>query len=82
MTYKERKLAADLLRLAADKFSNNICNDIDDELFEGWTTEEKQQLAKDYEDWNSDGRDYEEGDEICEDWIAMLAMAYKLEHKI
>jgi hypothetical protein len=82
MTDKEKKLAAGLLKLAADTFANHGCNDIDDELLEGWTEEERQNLMRDYEMVNSHGRDYEEGDEIHEDWIAMLALAYKLEGKI
>jgi hypothetical protein len=79
MTDKEKKLAADLLKLAAEEFGNHGCNDIDDKLFEGWTDEEKTSLCRDYEMVNSEGRDYEEGDVITEDWIAMYAMAYKLE---
>lgn len=82
MTDKEKKLAADLLKLAADQFANHGCNDIDQKLLEGWTEKERQDLMRDYEIVNSNGRDYEEGDKIQEDWIAMLAMAYKLEGRI
>jgi hypothetical protein len=82
MTNKELKLAAELLRLSADRFANHICNDIDDDLFKGWTKAEKEELAKDYERVNSNLTDWEKGDVITEDWIAMLAMAQKIEAHI
>lgn len=78
MNDKEKKLAADLLMLAAEEFGNHGCNDIDDSLFEGWTDEEKTKLCQDYEMVNSRGRDYQPGDTINSDFVAMYAMAYKL----
>ena len=41
MTEKEKKLTKDLLEIASDQFSNNGCNDVDDELYNGWTLEER-----------------------------------------
>jgi len=77
MTSKEKKLAADLLRIAADEFSNHSCNDIGEEVFKNWTREEKLKLSQSYHDWNGDP---EEGETpIQEDWIAMLAIANLLD---
>lgn len=77
MTQKEKKLAARLLRLASDQFSNHGCNDIDDDLLKDWTDEEKLKLSQSYHDWNGDPEEGE--DEISEDWILMIAIANKLD---
>ncbi len=77
-TQKDLELAANLLRLAADEFSNHGCNDIDDDLLKDWTDQEQEQLCKDYEQWNS-GMNPEEGDKINEDWILMYAIANRLD---
>lgn len=76
---KIKQLTAKFLKLAADEFSNHGCNDVDNEMWEGWTVEERQQFVKEYEDWNSDGEDYREGWVNLPDYAIMNFLAYKLE---
>ncbi len=54
MNPKLQKLAAALLRMASDEFSNHGCNDMDQSVFSDWTEEEKQQTAKAFSEWNGD----------------------------
>jgi len=54
MTEKENKLAAKMLTMASDEFSNHGCNDIDESLFADWTDEEKDQFMIDFHIWNGD----------------------------
>lgn len=39
--------------------TNAGCNDVPSSLWKGWTKKEKQQFVKEFEDWNSEGRDYD-----------------------
>ena len=50
---KELALAAKMLELASDQFSNHGCNDVDGNVYDGWTLEERQQFVKDFHEWNS-----------------------------
>jgi hypothetical protein len=77
MTKKEIKMAAELLRTAADTFAGYSCNDIEEQLYLGWTDKEKSDLSLYYHTKNGDPEEAE--GEIKEDWIAMLAIAYKLD---
>lgn len=79
LNQKEQKLVAALLRMAAEVYSNHGCNDLDDELFEDWTDEEKTKMCRDFHEWNGDPESYEDGDEICQDWLLMDWMAQKLD---
>lgn len=73
-TEKVRRLASELLSLAADRFANHGCNDLDRPSY--FTAEEWQQLAKDYEQWNSGGQD--EASPLG-DWVAMAWCSVLLE---
>jgi len=77
MTQKEMRMAAELLRTAADEFANHGCNDLDPEVYLGWTDQEKANLSLYYHTINGDPEEAE--NEINEDWIAMLAMSHKLD---
>ncbi len=77
MTQKEMRMAAELLRTAADEFANHGCNDLDEKIYLGWTDEEKANLSFYYHTSNGDPE--EAGTQINEDWIAMIAMAHKLD---
>jgi len=72
---KIRRLASDLLLLAADHFANHGCNDF--ARPEYFTDQEWEQLSVDYERWNSNGRDPASplGDWVAMNWCAMLLEA-------
>jgi hypothetical protein len=81
MTAAERKLAARLLRLAADRFSNHGCNDFDmAEVIPDQT--ERDEIVRAYHEWNGDPQDYTEAGEVADyrlmDWMAMDFMANRL----
>lgn len=78
MTDKYYKLCAALLEMASNEFSNHGCNDMPDEFFIGWTKEERQQLAKDFEDYNSEGKDYDPNNIHIPDSSLMSFFAHKL----
>lgn len=69
---KVRRLAAELLELAAERFSNHGCNDLKRPSY--FTKEEWLQLAKDYEQWNSNGQDPATplGDWSAMNWCSIL----------
>jgi hypothetical protein len=76
---KELNLAADLLRLAADEFSNHGCNDFD--LFEVMTPEEALELQQAMYAWNGDPENAptEAKDaQWTQDWFLMGYLAAKL----
>lgn len=61
ITKKQLELAAKMLELASDQFSNHGCNDLEESFFDGWSLEEKEEIAKEYFEWNGDeqeGRTY------------------------
>lgn len=79
LTKKERKLAADLLHLAAEVFSNHGCNDLPDDIYQGWNKKDHEALLKAFHKWNNTKNTEEEDyEEINEDWCAMHAIAEKL----
>jgi len=59
MTVQEIQLTAKLLDLAADTFSNHGCNDVSEEMYEGWTKEQRQALVKEFHEWNGDPEEYD-----------------------
>lgn len=48
MNTKEKLIAAKMLETASDKFSNHGCNDVDDDFWDGWTKEERQNFVKEF----------------------------------
>ena len=54
MTKKQLLLAAKMLELASDQFTNHGCNDVEESIFNDWTLEEKEEFAKEYFEWNGD----------------------------
>lgn len=63
---KVRRLASELLEVAADQFSNHGCGDLEKPSY--FTKAEWKQLAVDYEKWNSGGED--DAGPLA-DWVAM-----------
>jgi len=77
---KELNLAARLLRLAADEFSNHGCNDFD--LFECMTPEEALDLQRAMHTWNGDPENSPSTPQEArwvEDWFLMRYFAAKLQ---
>jgi hypothetical protein len=82
MTKKERRLAANLLRLASDQFCNHGCNDLDKKTIAaaGFTDEEATQFAREYCEWNGDP-DWPKHFHQMQDFALMDFLAYKLEQE-
>lgn len=78
MTFKEQKLAAFLLNMAADDFSNNGCNDLPKEAWEGWTEDERKNLIAEFYLSNGEKQEAEEGHVDIDDWVLMGFLADKL----
>lgn len=81
MNKKELKLIADLLIMANEEFSNHGCNDLDSDLFEGWTKAEKKQLVIDYHTENGNIDDISE-DELSLDMIGDSSLMWYMSKKI
>ena len=76
---KEKQLAAKMLEMASDEFSNHGCNDIEDSVYEGWTLEERQQFVKEFHEWNGDPENFDKDWLHLGDSTIMSFLAYKLE---
>lgn len=78
MTNKEKILMSGLLQIAGFQFSHHTCNNVPDILFHDWSLKEKQQLAKEIEDWNCTPEEYDKDNLEFTDWILMSFLADKL----
>jgi hypothetical protein len=78
---KELALAAKMLELASDQFSNHGCNDVEENVYDGWTLEERQEFVKDFHKWNGDPEEYEETFLHLGDSTIMSFLAAKLEYE-
>jgi len=68
-------LAAKMLKLAADKFSRNICNDLSSDVKELITSE----LCNDIGKWSGDSKDtWPENEHHIPDWMLMSYLSDKL----
>jgi len=82
MLKAEMKLAARLLKRAADEFSNHGCNDMSNEDFEGLTPEELEELRGVYNEFlkNDPSGHWDISDvRYTMDWLWMSILAKKLE---
>lgn len=78
MRDKEKTLIADLLDIASEKFSNNICNDLDDSVYCGWDSGEKYLITQEYWEWlDSDVKKHERTLPL-NDSLMMDFMSYKI----
>ena len=75
LSKKEMNLAAKMLELASDTFSNHGCNDIEENFYNELTNEEKDAFIKEYHEWN--GEPDEEFSDLA-DWTVMGFLAAKL----
>lgn len=81
MTQNQKNLAAKLLGISSEEFSNHGCNDLDEGTFKDWTTAEKAEFLLAGKYWN--GADLEisiEDIETIPDWMAMDILAYQLKN--
>ena len=76
---KELSLAAKMLKLASEQFSNHGCNDVDENLYDNWTLEERQQFVKEFHQWNGNLEEYDETFLHLGDNTIMSFLAAKLE---
>lgn len=81
MTDKEKILASEMLKLASNEFGNHSCNDVEDSVYDGWTTEERKQFVKEYHKWNGDPEEYDENFLHLQDFAIMNFLADKLAKK-
>ena len=58
-TNKERRLLIEIMEDLCQDLSNRGCVQILDDTYDKFSIEEKQQLMKEFEDWNSDGEEYD-----------------------
>ncbi len=70
------KLAADLLRLASDEFSNHGCNDME---LPDWTQDERDGLDLQMHIANGDPENFEPGRRWFQDHAVMRFLAGRLE---
>lgn len=80
MTDKEIEDFSKLLYRASNTLGMNGCNDIPTNVFSEWTLIERHILAKEYEKYNSQGRDYIEGN--CTIIYNDSAMLYLFSKKV
>lgn len=59
MTIKERLLASEMLRLAENEFSNHGSNDVDESVWDNWTTAERQEFVREFHEHNGDAEEYD-----------------------
>jgi len=78
MTENEKKLAAELLDMASDEFSNHGCNDMDESVYEGWTLEERRKFVKEFWAWNGSPEEYDKNRLHIGDSSLMAFMSHKL----
>ena len=79
MNTKEKQLAAKMLEMASDEFSNHGCNDVEDSVCEGWSLEERQQFIKEFHEWNGDPENFDKDWLHLGDSTIMSFLAHKLE---
>lgn len=77
MTKVEVVLASRLLGVAAEEFSNHICNDMDSAYFEGLTQEDLKQLESRYNAWNGGEQHIPLRNIGNHSWMAYLAALIK-----
>ena len=81
MTGAEKRLAARLLQMAADEFSNHGRSDFDLVADGGMMAKEADDFRKRYHAWNGDPDEFEPGRTELPDFAAMSFLAYLLEEE-
>jgi len=78
MNKRELELAAKMLDLADEEFGNHGCNDVDDEVYEGWTRRQRQTFVKAYHEWNGDPEEYSPDQLHLPDFAIMAFLAARI----
>lgn len=76
LTKQEIEIAATLLDMASEQFSNHGCNDF--EFPESWTQQQCDDFTLAMHKWNGDPEEHEPGSRFTMDWFAMDFLAAKL----
>lgn len=76
MKKNELELAAEMLELASDTFSNHGCNDY--YLPEKWSQDECDEFMLAMETWNRSPENYSPGCRVTDDWMVMSYLAAKV----
>lgn len=79
---KELSLVYKMLELASEQFSNNVCNDVDENFYDGWALEERQNFVKEFHEWNGDPEEYDENFLNLGDSMIMSFLAHKVKSQI
>ncbi len=78
MNDKEKILAGELLKEAAEKFSTHGCCKLDFELIKDWSEEELEELNREMHVWNGSPAEDFEAILFDYDWMLMRFFAEKL----
>lgn len=78
----EKQLTAKFLELAAGEFSNHGCNDVDEDFFEGWTKDQRQEFCKEWHEWNGDPDEYDPEWLSLPDYAIMDFLASKIRSEL
>jgi hypothetical protein len=81
MKANELKLAAVMLEMAENEFSNHGCNDVDESVWKDWSIEERRTFVKEIGEWNGDTEEYDEDHLYLPDWYIMAFLAHKLKEE-
>ena len=79
MNTKEKQLAAKMLEMASDEFSNHGCNDVENSVWKGWSKEERMTFVKEYHEWNGDPEEFDSKYLHLPDFAIFSFLAHKLE---
>ena len=60
MNKKEIDLLCHFLELASNGFGNKGCNDVEEEVWNNWSLEERKEFVKEFHNWNGDPEEYNE----------------------
>jgi hypothetical protein len=81
MNKKEKELAAKMLDLASEQFSNHGCDEVEESVYDGWTREERLQFVKEFHEWNGDPEEFSEDMLHLGDSTLMAYFASKLRNE-
>lgn len=82
MNNKEKLLAAEMLRLAENEFSNHGCNEVEESVWDNWTIAERQEFVKEFHEYNGDYEEYDPNFLHLSNTSIMGFLAHKLTENI
>lgn len=78
MTKREKLLTAKMLDLADEEFGNHGCNDVDEDVWDGWTIGQRRKFMKEFHYWNGDPEEYDKDSLDLPDFCLMSFLSAKL----